>query len=49
MLPVILDKLNTTNDLEMRSLSGFLRNLSRHARDKNTLGEYRFHYLKNGQ
>ncbi|XP_053497736.1 plakophilin-3a isoform X2 [Ictalurus furcatus] len=37
ILPVILDKLKTTNDLELRSLTGFLRNLSRHSRDKNSL------------
>ncbi|XP_053338525.1 plakophilin-3a isoform X1 [Clarias gariepinus] len=37
MLPTILDKLKTTNDSELRSLTGFLRNLSRHARDKNSL------------
>lgn len=42
-MPVILDKLKTTNDLELRSLTGFLRNLSRHSRDKNSLGEYRCH------
>ncbi|XP_040893959.1 plakophilin-3a isoform X2 [Toxotes jaculatrix] len=34
MLPVVLDLLRTTNDLELRSLTGFLRNLSRHTRDK---------------
>ncbi|XP_071352922.1 plakophilin-3a isoform X2 [Trachinotus anak] len=34
MLPVLLDLLRTNNDLELRSLTGFLRNLSRHARDK---------------
>ncbi|KAI5100524.1 plakophilin-3 [Silurus meridionalis] len=37
MLPSILDNLKTNNDLEMRSLTGFLRNLSRHSRDKNSL------------
>ncbi|XP_067091029.1 plakophilin-3a isoform X2 [Osmerus mordax] len=35
MLPVVLDLLRTNNDLELRSLTGFLRNLSRHAKDKN--------------
>lgn len=36
MLPVLQDLLQrTNNDLELRSLTGFLRNLSRHARDKN--------------
>ncbi|XP_053175666.1 plakophilin-3a [Scomber japonicus] len=37
MLPVLLDLLRTNNDLELRSLTGFLRNLSRHARDKNDM------------
>ncbi|XP_051548779.1 plakophilin-3-like [Myxocyprinus asiaticus] len=37
MLPVVLDLLRTDNDLELRSLTGFLRNLSRHARDKNDM------------
>ncbi|KAI3371245.1 hypothetical protein L3Q82_023856, partial [Scortum barcoo] len=34
MLPVLLDLLRTQSDLELRSLTGFLRNLSRHAEDK---------------
>lgn len=42
MLPVILDLLKTNNDLELRSLTGFLRNLSRHAKDKNDMGEASF-------
>uniref|UniRef100_A0A8C7LWJ2 Plakophilin 3 n=1 Tax=Oncorhynchus mykiss TaxID=8022 RepID=A0A8C7LWJ2_ONCMY len=37
MLPVMLDKLRTNNDLELKSLTGFLRNLSRHAKDKNAM------------
>ncbi|KAG7323945.1 hypothetical protein KOW79_011961 [Hemibagrus wyckioides] len=37
MLPTILDKLKATNDLELRSVTGFLRNLSRHCKDKNAL------------
>ncbi|KAJ8002523.1 hypothetical protein DPEC_G00159790 [Dallia pectoralis] len=37
MLPVLLDKLRTNNDMELRSLTGFLRNLSRHASDKNAM------------
>ncbi|XP_048113623.1 plakophilin-3a [Alosa alosa] len=37
MLPVVLDHLRTTNDLELRSLTGFLRNLSRHAYNKNDM------------
>uniref|UniRef100_A0A668A7S3 Plakophilin 3a n=1 Tax=Myripristis murdjan TaxID=586833 RepID=A0A668A7S3_9TELE len=35
MLPVLLDLLRHNNDLELRSLTGFFRNLSRHAVDKN--------------
>uniref|UniRef100_A0A4W6DC52 Plakophilin 3a n=1 Tax=Lates calcarifer TaxID=8187 RepID=A0A4W6DC52_LATCA len=34
MLPVLMDLMRTNSDLELRSLTGFLRNLSRHARDK---------------
>ncbi|XP_043083951.1 plakophilin-3a isoform X2 [Puntigrus tetrazona] len=37
MLPVILDKLRTNNDAELRSLTGLLRNLSRHCKDKNDM------------
>ncbi|XP_037624112.1 plakophilin-3a isoform X2 [Sebastes umbrosus] len=36
-LPVMLDLMRTSNDVELRSLTGFLRNLSRHARDKNDM------------
>ena len=39
MLPVVLDLLRTNNDQELRSLTGFLRNLSRHAKDKNDVGQ----------
>lgn len=42
MLPVILDLLRTDNDLELRSVTGFLRNISRHAKDKNDMGEASF-------
>ncbi|XP_066525738.1 plakophilin-3a [Hoplias malabaricus] len=37
MLPVVLDRLRTTNDSELKSITGFLRNLSRHAKDKNDM------------
>uniref|UniRef100_A0A8C3G6P9 Plakophilin 3a n=1 Tax=Cyclopterus lumpus TaxID=8103 RepID=A0A8C3G6P9_CYCLU len=37
ILPVLLDLLRTSNDLELRSLTGLLRNLSRHAKDKNDM------------
>lgn len=45
MLPVLQDLLRTNNDLELRSLTGFLRNLSRHARDKNDFCKYPTHSL----
>lgn len=48
MLPVILDQLKTQNDVELRSLTGFLRNLSRHAIDKNVMGEASFSSQKPG-
>ncbi|KAI5088701.1 plakophilin-3-like [Silurus meridionalis] len=34
MLPVIMDQLRTPTDAELRSLTGLLRNLSRHCKDK---------------
>ncbi|XP_076854685.1 plakophilin-3 [Brachyhypopomus gauderio] len=34
MLPVILDQLRTPTDVELRSLTGLLRNLSRHTKNK---------------
>ncbi|TRY95332.1 hypothetical protein DNTS_034095 [Danionella cerebrum] len=37
ILPVILDLFRTNNDLELRSLTGFLRNITRHAKDKNDM------------
>uniref|UniRef100_A0A8C1ELN7 Plakophilin 3a n=1 Tax=Cyprinus carpio carpio TaxID=630221 RepID=A0A8C1ELN7_CYPCA len=37
ILPVVLDLLRTNNDIELRSLTGFLRNLTRHAKDKNDM------------
>lgn len=39
MLPVVLDLLQTQSDQEMRSLTGLLRNLSRHSRNKDDMGE----------
>lgn len=45
MLPVLLDLLRTNRELELRSLTGLLRNLSRHARDKNDMGQYLFIFL----
>ncbi|XP_061773221.1 plakophilin-3-like isoform X2 [Nerophis ophidion] len=37
MVPVLQDLMRTNNDLELRSITGFLRNLSRHAKDKNDM------------
>ncbi|XP_051236644.1 plakophilin-3a [Dicentrarchus labrax] len=37
ILPVLLELLRTNKDVELRSLTGLLRNLSRHARDKNDM------------
>lgn len=37
VLPLLLDLLRTNNDLELRSITGLLRNLSRHAKDKNDM------------
>ncbi len=39
MLPIIRVLLETDNKVELRSLTGFVRNLSRHAKDKNIMGE----------
>ncbi|XP_023149119.2 plakophilin-3a isoform X2 [Amphiprion ocellaris] len=37
MLPVVLDLLSTKNELELRSVTGFLRNLSRHTSNKDNM------------
>lgn len=37
MVPVVLDCLRATSDSELRTITGFLRNLSRHARNKNDM------------
>ncbi|XP_057185629.1 plakophilin-3a isoform X2 [Triplophysa rosa] len=37
MLPTVIDLLKTENDAELRSLTGFLRNLSRHAKNKDDM------------
>lgn len=39
MLPVLLDLLDTNSDTELRPLSGLLRNLTRHATDKQHMGK----------
>ena len=45
MLPVLLDLLRTDRDLELRSLTGLLRNLSRHAKDKGDMGKFLFSFV----
>ncbi|XP_069037586.1 plakophilin-3 isoform X2 [Lepisosteus oculatus] len=37
MMPVIIDHLRSNNDTELRSLTGFLRNLSLHTRNKDDM------------
>ncbi|KAK5867265.1 hypothetical protein PBY51_011774 [Eleginops maclovinus] len=37
ILSVVQHRMQTSNDLELRSLTGLLRNLSRHVRDKNDM------------
>ncbi|XP_041852232.1 plakophilin-3a isoform X2 [Melanotaenia boesemani] len=37
MLPTLLDLMNTNRDVELRSLTGFMRNLSRHAVNKDDM------------
>ncbi|XP_063045592.1 plakophilin-3 [Engraulis encrasicolus] len=37
LLPVVLDQLRSQSDAEMRSLTGLLRNLTRHARNKDDM------------
>ncbi|KAK5902112.1 hypothetical protein CesoFtcFv8_007401 [Champsocephalus esox] len=37
ILPQVQNRMQTSNGLELRSLTGFFRNLSRHARDKNDM------------
>lgn len=39
LLPVLLDRLDTNNDMELRPLSGLLRNLARHSVDKQHMGK----------
>lgn len=46
ILPVLLDLLRTNSDLELRSLTGFLRNLSRHAKDKNDMCKSLFFHVR---
>ncbi|CAL8350114.1 unnamed protein product [Merluccius merluccius] len=39
MLPMLLELLDTHSEMEMRPLTGLLRNLTRHARDKNHMAK----------
>lgn len=39
MLPTLLDLLDSSSDPLIRVLTGLLRNLSRHCRDKEAMGE----------
>ncbi|KAJ3593107.1 hypothetical protein NHX12_005444 [Muraenolepis orangiensis] len=39
MLPLLLELLDTHSELEMKPLTGLLRNLARHARDKNHMAK----------
>lgn len=45
MLPVLMDNMRTNSDNELRSITGLLRNLSRHAKNKGDLGQYLFSTL----
>lgn len=38
MLPILLDLLDTNNDMELRPLTGLLRNLARHSSNKDHMG-----------
>lgn len=38
MLPILLDLLDTNSDMELRSLTGLLRNLARHSSNKDHMG-----------
>lgn len=39
MLPVLLDLLDTNSDVELRPLTGLLRNLARHSSNKEHMGK----------
>lgn len=38
MLPILLDLLDTDNEMELRPLTGLLRNLARHSTNKDHMG-----------
>lgn len=39
MLPILLDLLDTDSDVELRPLTGLLRNLARHSSNKDHMGK----------
>ncbi|XP_059205164.1 plakophilin-3-like [Centropristis striata] len=39
MLPILLDRLDTSSDMELKPLTGLLRNLARHATDKDNMAK----------
>lgn len=39
MLPILLDLLDTNSDVELRPLTGLLRNLARHSPNKDHMGK----------
>lgn len=39
MLPILLDLLDTNNDMELRPLTGLLRNLAKHCTNKDYTGK----------
>ncbi|XP_067351041.1 plakophilin-3-like isoform X2 [Channa argus] len=39
MLPILLDLLDTNNDMELRPLTGLLRNLAKHSTNKNNMAK----------
>lgn len=41
MLPILLDLLDTNSDVELRPLTGLLRNLARHSSNKDHMGRWR--------
>lgn len=38
MLPILMDLLDTNSDMELRPLTGLLRNLARHSSNKDHMG-----------
>lgn len=40
MLPILLDLLDTNSEMELRPLTGLLRNLARHSSNKDHMGRW---------